>query len=70
MKMESSQFRMRIPKEIHAILKRVACDENITMTELFMIMFDHWIVSYHIDKKNTKELISEYKERKKMLNSK
>ena len=44
--MEHHQFRMRMPKEIHVILKRVACDKKTTMTKLFIEMFENWLEIY------------------------
>jgi len=46
----NKQFRLRIPVEVHSILKRMACDEGTTMTELFLRMFTMWLAENHFDK--------------------
>jgi len=69
MKTETYQFRMRLPKEIHAILKRLSCDENKTMTALFIEMFEAWLENYHLDPKMkdnfTNKAINDYWKKKK-----
>ena len=67
--METHQFRIRISKEAHTILKRVACDEDTTMTALFMEMFELWLKNYQLNQKikdnSTTNSINRYWKEKK-----
>lgn len=54
---------------MHIILKRLACDENTTMTALFIEMFDAWVSHYQNRQKPkdnfTHKTINEYFKKKK-----